>query len=132
MGLFKRIDTNFIPVKDIEESINWYKDILGLKLMWNEGDYAAFNVNTSIEGQANIELGHAMITLVKVYNIKTMDFDYESKKHAMFNFYTIDIQATHDSLKEKGVKVSDINDYGNIQVFDFLDINGHTFGVCHF
>jgi catechol 2,3-dioxygenase-like lactoylglutathione lyase family enzyme len=132
--ILSRIDCNFIPVKNISESIEWYVNKLGCKFMWHDGEYAALNVtlNDPVEGQGNIVLGQAMITLVQVNEVIPLSFLYEDRKHPILNFYAKDILFTHKALKENGVQVSEINDYGQVKGMDFIDNNGHILGVCSF
>ncbi|KOR90243.1 VOC family protein [Paenibacillus solani] len=132
--ILSRIDCNFIPVKNISESIDWYVNKLGCKFMWHDGGYAALNVtmNQPKEGQGNIVLGQAMITLVQADEIVPLTFSFDHRKHPVINFYTSDIYYTHSQLKENGVEVSEINEYGPLKGMDFVDLNGHLLGVCSF
>ncbi|GIQ69617.1 hypothetical protein XYCOK13_24410 [Xylanibacillus composti] len=130
--ILTRIDCNFIPVKDLSASIDWYTNKLGCRFMWQEGDYAALNVHLSQEGQGNIVSGLAMITLLQVEEIVPMSFFYQQTPHPMINFYSSDIQYTHAKLKENGVQVSEIKDMGGIQAMEFTELNGHLMGICHF
>jgi catechol 2,3-dioxygenase-like lactoylglutathione lyase family enzyme len=72
--ILTRIDCNFIPVSNIVESIDWYVNKLGCKFMWHDGGYAALNVtlNNPKEGQGNIALGQAMITLVQADTVSLL------------------------------------------------------------
>lgn len=132
--ILARIDCNFIPVKNLTESIEWYVKKVGCRFMWQDGDYAALNVtlNNPIEGQGNIVLGQAMITLVQVNEFIPLSFMYEHRKHSVINFYTNDIIFTHKTLRDNGVQVSEINDYGQVKGMDFTDNNGHLLGICCF
>jgi catechol 2,3-dioxygenase-like lactoylglutathione lyase family enzyme len=132
--ILARIDCNFIPVKNIAESIDWYVNKLGCKFMWHDGGYAALNVtvNNPPEGQGNIILGQAMITLVQADEFSPLSFTLDNRKHPIINFYTNDIAYTHETLKNNGVMVSDINEYGSLKGMDFTDINGHLLGICSF
>jgi hypothetical protein len=134
MDILNRIDCNFIPVVNILESIDWYVSKLGCKFMWHDGGYAALNVtlNNPNEGQGNIELGQAMITLVQADEVKPLYFIFDGRKHPIINFYSKDIFYTYQTLKENGVEVSQINDYGPLKGMDFVDNNGHLMGVCSF
>jgi catechol 2,3-dioxygenase-like lactoylglutathione lyase family enzyme len=113
--LFKRIDTVFLQVSDIDESIKWYTETLGFNLRWfdNENGYAAINVSET------------PLTLVRVKEVKPAT-------HNPFNFYTSDINKVHEELNKKGVEVEDIVDYGNVLSFNFKDLDGNTLGVCYF
>ncbi|WNR43668.1 VOC family protein [Paenibacillus roseipurpureus] len=134
MDILNRIDCNFIPVINILESIDWYVNKLGCKFMWHDGGYAALNVtlNNPIEGQGNIKLGQAMITLVQADEVNPLYFTFDGRKHPIINFYSKDIIYTHQTLKDNGVEVSPINDYGSLKGMDFVDINGHLMGICSF
>lgn len=73
-----------------------------------------------------------MITLVQADNVVPLSFSFENRSHPIINFYTSDITYTHSKLKENGVEVSEINDYGALKGMDFVDLNGHLLGVCCF
>lgn len=132
--ILNRVDCIFIPVKNIAESIEWYVKKLGCKFMWHDGGYAALNVtiNNPKEGQGNIELGQAMITLVQADEVTPLCFKFDNRKHPLINFYTKDIYYTYQTLKGNGVDVSEINEYGPLKGMDFYDLNGHLLGICSF
>ncbi|MFC4559220.1 VOC family protein [Virgibacillus kekensis] len=113
--LFKRIDTVFLEVTDIEKSIEWYTDVLDLELRWfqKEGGYAA------------IEIGETPLTLVRASEVKPAT-------HCQFNFFTNDIKAAHERLQENNVDVDEIVDYGDVLSFEFRDPDGNILGVCFF
>lgn len=113
--LFKRIDTVFLQVKDLEKSVNWYVEVLGFDLRWtdNENGYAAINISET------------PLTLVRTDNVIQSAL-------SPFNFYSSDIERAHTALIEKGVEVEDIIDYGNVLSFNFKDLDGNKLGVCYF
>lgn len=112
-GLAKRVDTVFVEVKDLNHSIKWYSEILGLTLRWNRNGYAAFTV------------GETSLTLVQSVEV-------QPAKHSPFNFFTTDIEAVHRHLVEHNVDTNDIEDYGDLKTFDFRDPDGHLLGFCQF
>lgn len=109
----KRIDTVFLEVSDLDYSINWYTEVLGLTLRWNRNGYAAFTV------------GETSLTLVK-------SKDVIPAKHYPFNFCTINIDEIHKFLVEHKVDTEDIADYDDMSTFDFKDPNGHILCFCQF
>ncbi|RUS47930.1 VOC family protein [Cohnella sp. AR92] len=134
-SVFQRIDCNFIPVSNLEESINWYVEMLGCALVWKEeSGYAALNVSKSLEEgkSANIEIGQAMITLVESENFSPLCFTKNGQKHPYMNFYTNEIGRAHQILSKYGFTEEQIIDEGNLQYFNFYEINGHYMGVCCF
>ena len=110
-GLVKRIDTVFIEVSDLDFSIKWYTEILGLTMRWNRNGYAAFTI------------GETSLTLVQSTDVKPA-------KHCPFNFFTNDIDAVHEILVANKVDTEDIADYSDIRTFDFKDPDGHIFNFC--
>ena len=112
-GLVKRIDTVFVEVSDLDHSIKWYSEILGLTLRWNRNGYAAFTI------------GETSLTLVQSTKVKPA-------KHYPFNFFTTNIDDVHKFLVENKVDTDDITDYDDLRTFDFKDPDGHILGFCQF
>ncbi|WP_248565522.1 VOC family protein [Paenibacillus sp. L3-i20] len=122
-------------MSNLEESTRWYVDVFGCVFVWKEeSGYAALNVSVAIkEGKsANIELGHAMITLVESEQFSPLTFYKNGELHPYMNFYTKDIEHVHQLLTERGVEVEPISDEGNLKYFNFIELNGHHMGVCSF
>ena len=111
--LVKRVDTVFLEVRDLENSIKWYSEILGLTLRWNRNGYAAFTI------------GETSLTLVQSTNIKPAN-------HYPFNFFTDDIESVHKFLVESKVNTDDIAYYDDLSTFDFKDPDGHILNFCQF
>ncbi|MGN7478161.1 VOC family protein [Solibacillus silvestris] len=111
--LVKRIDTVFVEVRDLDHSIKWYSEILGLTMRWNQHGYAAFTV------------GETSLTLVQSADVKPA-------RHSPFNFFTTNIEEVHKFLAANRVDTENIADYGNMRTFDFKDPDGHILGFCQF
>lgn len=112
-NLFKRIDTVFLPVKDLGRAIEWYTATLGLELRWRHGNYAALNVSE---------------TPLTLYEPD----DFRPVGNAGFNFYVTDIEAAHRTLKDAGSEVFAIQEGGGVRFFDFKDPDGNMLSVCWF
>lgn len=129
-NIFQRIDCNFIPVSNLQESIAWYVDVFGCTFSWEEETgYAALHVSIPSEG---INKAHAMITLVEAEDFNSLCFYKNGEVHPYMNFFTKDIERAHQVLTDKGLKVEPIVDEGNLKFFNFFELNGHYMGVCSF
>lgn len=114
-ALFKRIDTVFIEVTDMPRSINWYTEVFGFSVRWNDVE----------NGYAAIEMGETPLTLVQADKVTP-------GSHCLLNFYSSDIYNAHQKLRERGIPVDDVVDYGTVLSFEFKDPDGHILGVCYF
>jgi len=118
--MFKRIDTVFLPVQDTYRSIKWYEEKCGFTLRWHDesNGYAAMDIGD----------GETAFTLVRnpqMGNPKPAD-------HEWFNLYTSDIHATHQAMLDVGVEATPIQSGGNVEFYQFKDLDGNTIGVCCF
>ncbi|TYS55595.1 hypothetical protein FZC74_18930 [Sutcliffiella horikoshii] len=113
--LFKRIDTVFLEVTNMERSIGWYTEVLGFSVRWHDVE----------NGYAAIEMGETPLTLVRAEEVIP-------GSHCLLNFYSSDIYDAHHKLLESGVQVEDVIDYGTVLSFEFKDPDGHILGVCYF
>ena len=117
----KRIDSVFLPVKNIGESIEWYADKLSLKIAWKNDCVACFKV------------GETPLTLLQHgypgHSNPPEGCEFKPNTHVAFNFYVSDIEQTHQDLALKDVKVHPINDYGNVKDFLFEDLSGNMLSV---
>ncbi|CCV63836.1 predicted glyoxalase/bleomycin resistance protein/dioxygenase [Alteracholeplasma palmae J233] len=110
--MFKRIDTAFVYVSNMEASVNWYKEILGLKVALDYPGYVSF------------KLGETYLTLIQ-------NKDQINQKFSTFNFFVDDAFATHQYLTEKFVEVTEIKSDG-VDHFAFFDLDGNRLEICSF
>ncbi|MFC4410471.1 VOC family protein [Chungangia koreensis] len=118
--MFKRIDTVFLPVKNISSAIEWYKEKCSFRLRWyhEEGGYAAMDIGD----------GKTAFTLVRSDQMGGQ----KPSMHEWFNLYTADAKAAHEQLALAGVEVTDILNDDTIEFFNFKDLDGNMIGVCSF
>ncbi|HEU5138690.1 MAG TPA: VOC family protein [Bacillales bacterium] len=117
-----RVGGIFIPVTDLERSIEWYMECLNLKLVdrWPEGAGAGFT----------FENGEAGLGLVKVETKQPTEFRVSSRyQNCYYNFEPENVQEMHQFLKGRGVKVTEIEDHGPMEGFDFFDPDGNPFSA---
>lgn len=117
-GPFLRVDTLFIPVKDLEKSVEWYTQILGLALNWrnDEGGFAC------------VDGGLVPITLTRIPEEK----EFVPFINAPCNFFAVNVEEAHNNLKDTGVEVSEIDKLYEVQWFWFKDPDGNRLEVCSY
>lgn len=118
--MFKRIDTVFLPVQNVPDAVEWYRDHCGFRLRWHheEGGYAAMDIGN----------GETAVTLMRREHMNKQIPD----THEWFNLYTANANTTYEQLAAAGVEVTDIIIDGTVQFFTFKDLDGNTIGVCSF
>lgn len=108
--LFERVHATFLVVRDLESSVRWYTEKLGLEVMshWSTGaDLKVYNDET-------------MLTLIQVPDCQPVHF---------MDFKAWDLTAARDLLRSRGVAVSEITEGGPVRTFQFSDPDGNSFGV---
>lgn len=110
-NLFKKIDTVFVTVTEMESAVEWYSNCLGLKPIWQDQ-------HISVMGTG----GETPVTIIQQ--------NTSEEEHPLFNFLTDDIEKAHQHLREKGVKVDPITETDILKTFDFLDPEGNRLNVC--
>jgi len=107
----ERIDAVFLPVKNLEESLQWYTEVFGFPLRWKNKRMAGLSIAPNCG--------------FHIVEVK----DYEPQKgYTPFNFVVKNVEEIRKKLKEKRVKVSAIKTSEPVR-FDFIDINGNVISV---
>lgn len=104
-----------LPVKNIKEALDFYRDMLGFNVAWIvDGDYAA------------VQCGDIVIHLVNVDKHEKiapyMSYLFVENADEIYSFY-----------KSQGVEIIqqiESKPWG-VREFTFQDINGHMFRVAH-
>ncbi|KMJ57454.1 glyoxalase [Bacillus sp. LL01] len=115
-----KVGSIFIPVTNLQKSIEWYESNLGMTKIgeWDEG--AGFYLPNS----------PTQIGLVQVESPQPTEFTIKgSNKNVYYNFIVEDIDATYRQLNDKGVITTEIEDFGGMKGFDFFDLDGNPFSV---
>ncbi|WP_129114518.1 VOC family protein [Halegenticoccus tardaugens] len=115
--LSPRIDTVFLPVARFGTAVDWYVEVFGFDVRWRDDD----------AGYAAIEVGETPLTLVR-----DDDPSDDRDGHQRFNFFTDDIEATHETLTSRGVEVSPVEAAPGIRFFTFQDVDGNRLGFCEY
>lgn len=119
--MLEKILYNEIPVKNIESSIKWFQEVLGLKFIWHSKEESL--------AQLNLPSGQ-MIFLVQTSDETSANFTVDGKQHNVIGFQTHNIEELYNHLTQHNVKVNHIVDDGQGNKFlDFFDIDGNMFNV---
>ena len=103
-----------LPVKDVEETQVYYRDVLGFEISWIYPD-------KSIGAVAR---DHLAIFFSQTNELIAPNFHW---------IYADDVDATYAEFKDSGAEVfEDIEDKAwNMRQFAIRDLNGHVFYVHH-
>lgn len=117
-----RVGSIFIPVTDLDKSIEWYEDNLGVTKIdsWDGGVGFYFpNDNTQL-------------ALIQVDEPQPSEFTVSpNSKNGYFNFLVDDIEEAYEKLNKSGVVTTEIEAFGGMKVFDFFDLDGNPFSVVN-
>lgn len=112
-----------IPVRNVEKSVAWYQEVLGLGITfdYSAGDHEAWlNVNGGI-GFGLVECSAPDLPKLHFINRK-------EEVTPLFTFRVDNIYSAHRELTEKGIEVSEMKfKEGGGYGFTFVDPDGHVF-----
>ncbi|RDU38760.1 VOC family protein [Neobacillus piezotolerans] len=109
-----------IPVRDLEQSAQWYKDVLGLQLLTiTEDPFAILKINE----------GPFLITLVPTEDDTFAHFTIDNKPAFSIGFTSPELSKFHQHLIDNQVKVEDIKEDNGHAFFHFYDPNGNKLQV---
>ncbi|WP_377890071.1 VOC family protein [Alkalihalobacillus sp. R86527] len=111
--MLERIDTFCLKVRDIERSSQWYQEKLRLKETFRDDGYRILSVGDS-RVPITIEEGETARSNHQSYPI----------------FFTSTIEETYETLRERGVEVSELQRDEVNTFFDLYDLDGNRLQVC--
>ncbi len=116
-----RIDTVFLPVRNLARAIDWYSTHLGWPVAWQN------------EGIAVLTAGPTPLTLLQHRYPGLPEVPegeaFQPAVNVPFNFYAPDIRAVHRLFQERGVDVDELNERDGVQDFTFRDPDGNQLSV---
>ena len=108
-----------IPVKDLELSARWYKDVLGFELLNNSEERAILKVNE----------GSFLLILVPTQDETFAHFTIDNEEEFSIGFTSRELAKFHQHLIDHQVKVEDIEEDNGHAFFHFYDPNGNKLQV---
>ncbi|MFD2171640.1 sigma-70 family RNA polymerase sigma factor [Tumebacillus lipolyticus] len=107
-----------IPVRQLDESIEWYKTHLGFGLKEHYGKCAFLSLSTG-----------PLLMLWQTADQTTANFTVDGNTMPVLLYATDDVHALHDHLKALGTQITHYQDDGFGWVLKFFDPNGNMWGV---
>ncbi|MFD2627618.1 VOC family protein [Oceanobacillus kapialis] len=109
-----------IPVRDLDHSAHWYRDVLGLQLLSiTEDPFAIIKINE----------GPFLLILVPTEDETFVHFTIDNEPAFSIGFTSPDLSGFHQHLLDNGVKVEDIIEDNGHAYFHFYDPNGNKLQV---
>lgn len=120
--LFTKVGYVYLPTNDMEKSILWYTENLGLELKEKFKDQGSFIAVLNYPYKDSVD-----IILVETVDQRPLEIMRNGSKHSVLSMNCLDIEHTHKLLKEKGVAVENIQTVGEdkIKYFYFKDDQGN-------
>lgn len=118
-GIFERLDTVIIRVKNLDKSKLWYTEILQLKNLFED------------DKEKLVVFDTGGTTSVTIWQLKEDEIFQTGKGTGSFPiFLSSDVLSIHKYLAEKRVEVSNILEGEGIKFFSFYDPDGNRLEVC--
>ena len=121
--IFPKIDTVILRVRDLQKSRRWYEDKLGLvaSFIGEKEPIVVFKIGNT----------PTSLTIYEVKKNEKPPIKGETK-HSWPIFYSEDIKKSHETLRNKDVKVDAIEGDSESQWFSFYDPDGNRLEACHY
>ncbi|MFC0522105.1 VOC family protein [Pontibacillus salicampi] len=124
--LIVKVATIEIPVKNLDQSISFYTEMLGLHIMQQNEHTCMLTFD---------DKAAANVYLVETNEVQPLHFHnttFGIEENSIIDFYTTDLPACQQFLHEAGIEVTDLhtNEKG-LGGFGFRDPNGHLLGMCN-
>lgn len=117
-GIFNRLDTIIVRVKNLEESKNWYIENLSFFPVYSdeESKIVVFDL-----------AGTTTLTLWQIDENETPNNISRGNTYAVFN--CDNAEQIYKSLKKKGIVVDNFTTSEDVSLFNFYDPDGNKFEV---
>lgn len=117
-GIFNRLDTVIVRVKNLEESKNWYIENLSFFPVYSDDESKIVVFDLA---------GTTTLTLWQVDENETTKEQNQGNTYAVFN--SDNAEQIFKSLKKKGVVVDNFAASEDVSLFNFYDQDGNKFEV---
>lgn len=125
-NFISHIATVEIPVSNLKKSIEFYTDIIGVKVESSGENFAMLSFNSK---------GVPTLFLVETEDKKSLSFTNTNNDivHSVIDFYSPNLHLFYSWLKEKNVEVGilNINNETELGGFGFKDPDGNSLSACN-
>lgn len=118
--IHRKLNTVFIPVADLKESVDWYERVMGFEI-----DPVQYNEIEELPVYT-FQMGETSLTLEE-----EKEFTPPASNVPICNFHTTQIEIVREDFQEKEVTIeSEIITFPDFSYFNFRDINGNLLMIC--
>ncbi|WP_181349668.1 VOC family protein [Thalassobacillus sp. CUG 92003] len=116
-----QLNTVFVPVSDLTQSVKWYCDLLG----------QSYDHHAIQEPIYNMAINHHTGLLLEA-GPPGQKQAVEPSKHPLFNFHTHDIREAYSLVQKRGYAITtDIQEFADLAFFNIKDPDGNIVMVCN-
>jgi predicted enzyme related to lactoylglutathione lyase len=116
----RKMNTVFIPVVNLKDSVDWYAKVLGFEI-----DPVQYNEIEELPVYT-FQMGETSLTLEE-----EKGFTPPASNVPICNFQTTQIEKVREDFHEKKVTIeSRIITFPNFSYFNFRDVNGNLLMIC--
>ncbi|GGB48886.1 VOC family protein [Virgibacillus dakarensis] len=115
-----QVNTIFVHVSDLKNSVKWYSRILGKE----------YDINAVSDPVYNIQLNHHTGLTLDAGPVGVVK-EKSSSTYPLFNFHTDDIHKAYTYVKELGFSIqSEIVDFNDFSFFTVRDPDDNIIMIC--
>ncbi|MFC4560142.1 VOC family protein [Virgibacillus kekensis] len=107
-----------VPVVEVESSVDWYRDVLGLTLQHQEDELAVFHVNDGL-----------LLVLVEADAESHAHFTRNGELEFSIGFTSSKLNELREHLISQGVNVEEMKEDNGHHFFHFYDPSGNKLQV---
>ncbi|MBU5265271.1 VOC family protein [Virgibacillus proomii] len=113
--LVSKLDTIFLQVNNLKDSLEWYQKIFNLEIDFQEENYIVLKV------------GETPLTLMEAKDVTT-----NKVSRPIFYFYSKNIEDIHGIVSKNAKDCTKIKFEDGVHFFEFKDNVGNPLGVCSY
>lgn len=115
-----QMNTVFVHVSHLKESVQWYSQLLGQNVDLTEVSNPVYNIEVNHYTSLTLDAGPTGI-----------EKDIKNIKFPLFNFHTDDIHQSYAYVKKLGYQImSDIIKFDNFSYFNISDPDDNLIMIC--